>query len=96
MEEHQWSETPQDIVVRNFNLPTNNSEEWDNIRQLLCNEIQHLLHHNFERLMHILYRIDVNENLVQQVIHNKNAASLLADLIIERQIQKVESRRKNS
>ena len=51
---------------------------------------------NFDEVLKILYRIDINENNVQKVIHSKNKykADLLADLIIERQLEKIKTRQK--
>ena len=61
----------------------------------LAKAIQHLIDTDFEKLMHILYRIDVNENKVKQAFGlEKDVARELAILVIEREKQKVITRSK--
>lgn len=59
--------------------------------------INYLINHDFEKLVSLLYRIDVSEpglrNLLTQT-EGKGAAALITDLIIERQLQKIKSREK--
>ena len=53
--------------------------------------INHLLNNDFEKLINILYRIDVREEKLKVLLKenaDKNASSIIADLVIERQIQK--------
>jgi len=69
------------------------------LKEKLTAHINHLINHDFEKLVSLLYRIDVNENKMRQLLKQKegeHAAGLMADLIIERQLQKIESRRKSS
>ncbi|MDD2793377.1 MAG: hypothetical protein PHD73_09360 [Sediminibacterium sp.] len=60
-------------------------------RQDLVNAINDLILHNFEKLVFVLYRIDVNEAKIKSLLATKtdtNAAELIADAIIERINQK--------
>lgn len=68
----------------------------DELRKYLSEKLSALMIKNFDEVLKILYRIDINENNVQKVIHSKNEykANLLADLIIERQMQKIKTRQK--
>jgi uncharacterized protein YwgA len=69
----------------------------EQLRNQLALHINHLINHDFEKLVFYLYRIDVNENKMKDLLEQregKNAAELIADLIIERQLQKIESRKK--
>lgn len=62
----------------------------------LVERIEVLLQHRRELLMSMLYRIDVEESLVVETFRNlppDQIARRLADLVIERQVQKVQSRR---
>jgi hypothetical protein len=73
------------------------SENLDSLREKLIPLINQLINENFEALVQLLYRIDVNEKKIRiylQEKSNEDSAKVLADLIIERQLQKVESRRK--
>jgi hypothetical protein len=57
--------------------------------------INHLINTNFEKLVNILYRIDVNENKLKELLsrHNEeNAATIIAKAVIQRQLQKIKSR----
>ena len=67
----------------------------DELRNLLSGHIHHLINNNFNKLVGILYRIDVSETKLRQLLEDKQAADagmIIADLIIERQIQKIQSR----
>ena len=59
--------------------------------------IKHLLDTNLERLLHLLYRIDVSEHKVKKTLLEASPdeiASSLSMLIIQRQLQKVDLREK--
>ncbi|HEY6062022.1 MAG TPA: hypothetical protein VIV35_00335 [Chitinophagaceae bacterium] len=74
-------------------LPDNIPPE--ELQQKLALHVNHLINHDFEKLVSLLYRIDVNEKKIRQLLGQKegeNAAGLIADLIIERQLQKIKSR----
>ncbi|MEO7311165.1 MAG: hypothetical protein ABIX01_12260 [Chitinophagaceae bacterium] len=68
---------------------------WDTIRNKLYGFINHLIDENFEKLMMILYRIDVHEDKLRNML-NANPATdaglVIADLIMERQVQKIKTR----
>jgi hypothetical protein len=78
-----------------------NKEGFDDLAQLkkhLTRKISELLDNNYEKLISILYRIDVNENKLNELFGSKNRDFIpdrLADLIIERQIQKINIRNMN-
>ena len=78
-----------------ISIPDSTSQE--ELRNQLTSHINHLINHDFEKLVFYLYRIDVNENKMRHLLDQRegeNAAELIADLIIERQLQKIESREK--
>ena len=65
------------------------------LREKLVTHINHLINHDFEKLVFYLYRIDVNESKMKHLLDQRegeNAAELIADLIIERQLEKIKSR----
>jgi hypothetical protein len=66
------------------------------LREQMVVHINHLINTNFEKLVFYLYRIDVNEKKIRRLLEQKegeDAAGLIADLIIERQVQKIASRK---
>ncbi|MBS1573757.1 MAG: hypothetical protein JST09_00520 [Bacteroidetes bacterium] len=73
-------------------LPEESSRQ---LRPVLAAYINQLLDKNFEKLINLLYRLDVNENKLKQLLKDNadiDAALLIADLIIERQLQKIRVR----
>src|SRR4029079_10491737 len=68
---------------------------YEEIQRLLGSHINELIKNDFERLVGYLYRIDVDEKKLKQLLHqnaNEDAGNIIALLIIERQQQKIRSR----
>lgn len=60
-------------------------------KQELIDTINYLINHDFEKLIYALYRIDVYEHKIRDLLENRtdiNAAILIADAIIARQLEK--------
>ena len=69
----------------------------DQLKEWLTSEIIKLLMHDMEKLLNILYRIDVNEKKVKEAFaqkNPKNIAPALAELMVEREFRKAETRLK--
>ncbi len=65
-------------------------------RQALAAKINELLLGNFQQLISILYRMDVSEAKLRLLLKENpgtDAGLIIADLVIERQAQKIKSRR---
>lgn len=72
-------------------------KEKDNsfVKQILAEKIDHLINNDFQKLVSILYRMDVSESKLKQLLNENpgtNAALIITDLMIERQEQKIISR----
>lgn len=73
-------------------------DEFDNLnefREYLTEKLTYLLEKKYDLLIKTLYRIDVNENKLHELFamnNRDNIPAALADLIIERQLQKVHFR----
>src|SRR5258705_4170251 len=68
-------------------------------KQLLADKINELINNDFQKLVSILYRMDVSEPKLKQLLnenHGTNAALIIADLMIERQAEKIRSRQQFS
>ena len=66
-----------------------------NTKQILIEKINELINTDFQKLVSILYRMDVNEIKLKQLLNENqgtNAALIITDLMIERQEQKIISR----
>lgn len=79
-------------------LPSTNNEEekFRAFRNLLIQRIDELIRTDFEKLKWILYRIDVSEKKLSEALKNSeaDAATIMTDMIIQRQMEKAESRKK--
>ena len=63
-------------------------------REQLAEYVNALIVSDFEKLVNLLYRLDVSEKKLRTLLSSAaNAGVLIADLIIERQLQKLQSRR---
>lgn len=68
---------------------------FEQLQQELAAFINHLINTNFEKLISLLYRIDISEAKLKELLqHNedKSAGEIIAVLIIERQQQKIKTR----
>ncbi len=77
-------------LQQTFALPGTVNEMQD-AEIFLAFKINELIKNNFNHLVQLLYRIDVNEARLKQVLKdnpNEDAGKIIAQLIIERQQQK--------
>ena len=68
----------------------------DDLRQIVADYINPLISNNFNKLISILYRLDINESKLKQLLNDnpaEDAGMIIADLIIERQMEKIKSRK---
>ena len=76
-----------------INLPDDISFEL--LNEKLRQHINNLILHDFQKLVTLLYRIDINEEKLKYLLKenaDRDAATIISDLIIERQKQKIKSR----
>ena len=60
----------------------------------LVEDINQLILNDFEKLIQLLYRIDVSETKLKEVLQknpNTDAGIIIAKLIVERQLQKIKT-----
>jgi hypothetical protein len=78
-------------------IPNNDFERLEEFRKYLTEKMKDLLDKNYDLLINTLYRIDINEKKLAELFSSKNKESIpqkLADLIIERQIEKINFRKR--
>jgi hypothetical protein len=83
------------LLNKELSLELSEKLAMNELEQQLSNHINHLINTDFEKLVYYLYRIDVNETKMKQLLQQQggeNAAQLIARLIIDRQFQKIKSR----
>lgn len=64
-------------------------------RELLIARVNELLQKEFNKLIAILYRLDIDEKKLRMLLQqnpDEDAATIITDLMIERQLQKMKSR----
>lgn len=69
---------------------------YEKLREAVAGQINPLITNDFNKLLSLLYRIDINEQKLKTLLAKNpgtDAALIVADLIIERQLQKIESRK---
>ncbi len=84
-------------IDEKFLPATDNAEEkFRAFRQLLVERIDELIRTDFDKLKWILYRVDISEKKLAEALRTSeaDAASIMADMIIQRQLEKAESRKK--
>lgn len=95
MENHSLAE----ILNKDLGLTIAPKLNLDAIRAAVTHHVNHLINTDFEQLVALLYRIDVSEPKMKTLLQHKqgeDSAGHIASLIIERQLQKIESRKKFS
>lgn len=83
------------IIARAFDLDLDDHDAYRRIREQVLNRIIELLTRNPEKLMAILYRIDVPEPAVASIFATAlppDVPDQLADLVMERQLAKARTR----
>jgi hypothetical protein len=91
-----WSNSNEKNILEEV-LVLENPEDLKNedILNKLAEEINQLILVNFERLVQLLYRIDVSEMKLKILLKenpDQDAGKIIASLIIERQLQKIKSK----
>ena len=66
------------------------------LKERLSSHINFLIQSDFQKLVSILYRVDVSESKLKHLLKENpgyDAANIITELIIERQLQKIKSRK---
>lgn len=70
----------------------------NNLAELLAEKINYLIVNDFNKLIQILYRADISEQKLKGMLAentSEDAGKIIGALFIERQMQKIKSRRDN-
>ncbi|WP_298736773.1 hypothetical protein [uncultured Chitinophaga sp.] len=68
---------------------------YQRLEELLAERLEILISHHFQQFVFLLYRIDVPENQIRDILEQDAGAGAyhkIAGLLIERQLQKIKSR----
>jgi len=83
-----------DELSRNFEIDLHEKRSFEELKLALTNYVNYLIHHDINKLMGLLYRVDVSEKILKENLQKTDSdpASTIAEMIIERQIGKMKSR----
>jgi len=87
------------LINKELAIEIAEQRSYSEIHAELAAYINDLIKNNFEKLVAYLYRIDVNEQKLKSLLHQKpdeDAGNIIATLIIERQEQKIKTRQQFS
>lgn len=92
------------LIQKDLDLPDSQIIEspefdFDGLKNYLESAISKLLDEDFNRLLNAMYRIDIREDQLADALNTTDqsqVATKIADLIIQRELQKVRSRKKYS
>ncbi len=82
-------------INKNMSIALSEEISLDELQKQLGIYVNELIQTNFQKLIMLLYRIDVSEQKLKQLLQaqpQENAGDIIAALIIERQLQKIKSR----
>ena len=88
------------LVQKDFKLDNSSINElpspsFEEVLAYLEGAISHLLDHDFERLLQIMYRIDIDENRFKEVFQSEESKEIVAKLarmVLDRELEKVRTR----
>ena len=87
------------LIIKDFSLRDNDSMQLfsgsEHLRKRLKMVIAYLLQHDFNRLVNAMYRLDVKESLFHEAMSlgvPEQVVDRLADIVLEREWQKVRTR----
>lgn len=88
-----------DFVKNDYSslIPNNDFERLEEFRKYLTKKMKDMLDNNYNLLINTLYRIDISEKKLGELFSSRNKESIpekLADLIIERQTEKINFRKR--
>ena len=85
------------IISKDFEISEDISES--QLRNSLIKTFEYLVEDDFQKLLQVLYKADVDQYKLKELLENtdgKSSAEIIADAYIERQMKKVETWKKYS
>jgi hypothetical protein len=82
-------------INKNLAIFLPNEISLDELHIRLSEFLNELIQKDFQKLIRLLYRIDISEAKLKQLLQQppkEDASKIIAQLIIERQLQKIKSR----
>ena len=86
------------VLARELDIPVSPGNTDTVNREQVARTINDLIQHDFQRLVTLLYRVDVSEQKLKRILKDNpgiDAGLLITDLLVERQAEKLRSRKEN-
>ncbi|MBV8327372.1 hypothetical protein [Chryseobacterium sp.] len=83
------------LIVDKLDIPVEQNDTEEKLFSVISEYLEHIIQTDFNKLLSILYRIDVPEEKVRKALaNNKNQSSgrVIAALLIEREQEKIKTR----
>ncbi len=77
-------------------IPAITGTTHESLKKALSEKVNSLINEDFPALVQLLYRMDIPEQRLRMLLEGKrdeNAADIIAEMMIERQLQKIEVRK---
>lgn len=88
-----------EIEPKYFPVVVEESEAWEQLKKLVAERVLYLMENDVEQFKYVLYRLDINERKVKTVLAESpygEAANGIAELILNREIEKAQTRQQYS
>ncbi|MDQ6755482.1 MAG: hypothetical protein M3004_00950 [Bacteroidota bacterium] len=85
------------ILEKQLNTIFPENTSFENMHQKLSMFINDLIQNDFPKLINVLYKVDVDEKRLKKILKenaDEDSSSLIARLIIERELQKIKTRKR--
>ena len=92
--EESYKLIQKDFSLENPSFLPQNMDSLEELKKLLRVVITDLLEHNFERLVQIMYRLDIDEQKFNTAFSMTDIPAEIAELVIHRELEKVQTRLK--
>ena len=86
------------ILRQSLEIDVPENISFDLLKERISSHINLLIQFEFQKLVSILYRVDVSESKLKHLLKENqgfDAANIITELIIERQLQKIRSRQEH-
>lgn len=90
----ELEQTAQNEIIQSIDASLTPQTSFDSFKQKLSAYVNELINRDFEKLVNVLYRMDVSELQLKRLLADqiRNAGDIIAELMIERQLQKIATR----
>jgi hypothetical protein len=81
-------------LLQTLEIDVPGKKSFEEIKEIIAGRINYLINHDFEKLVRILYTIDIPEKALKEKLQDQkaDAGAVIAAMIIQRQLQKIKTR----